>query len=134
MAKAGSFRQSFLDRSFLERGKERLLSKKGYSDFGFNSSQGSFTEVKGRCFRSFTDGIINFWNGLQDFTVKLWQMGHSDPRKVIFAVKMGLALALVSLVIFLKEPLQNVSQYSIWAILTVVVVFEYTVGTDYEFI
>ena len=56
-------------------------------------------------------------------------MGLKDPCKAVFAAKMGLSLALVSLVVFFKEPLSNVSQYSIWAIPTVVVVFEFSVGT-----
>lgn len=124
-AKIGSFRHSFA-----ERGKERLLSRKGYSDFGLNSSDGSEDGVKCRCFRSVSDAVVNFWNSLQDVCVKLYEMGRSDPRKVVFAVKMGVSLALVSLVIFFKEPLSDVSQYSIWAILTVVVVFEFSVGTS----
>ncbi|KAK9200320.1 hypothetical protein WN944_015517 [Citrus x changshan-huyou] len=32
-------------------------------------------------------------------------MGRNDPRKAVFAAKMGLSLALVSLVVFFKEPL-----------------------------
>lgn len=122
-AKVGSFRHSFLERS-----KERLLSRKEYSDFGMTDADGSDYGVKCRCFRSISDWVVNCWNGLQDVVVKLYEMGRSDPRKFVFAVKMGLSLALVSLVIFFKEPLADVSQYSIWAILTVVVVFEFSVG------
>ncbi|KAF3431825.1 hypothetical protein FNV43_RR26561 [Rhamnella rubrinervis] len=114
--------------SFAERGKERLLSKKGYSDFGLNSSDDGAGAVKFRCFQSMSDGFTNFRDGFQDLFVKLYEMGQSDPRKVFFAVKMGLSLAVVSLVIFLKEPLKDVNQYSIWAILTVVVVFEFSIG------
>lgn len=126
-AKVGSFRHSFVERS-----KERLLSRKGYSEFGLNSSDGGDEPVKCLCFRWRTDAIINFWNGLQDTASRLFEMARSDPRKVYFAAKMGLSLAIVSLFIFLKEPLKDVSQYSIWAILTVVVVFEFSVGIDYN--
>ncbi|KAH9726342.1 Aluminum-activated malate transporter 9 [Citrus sinensis] len=48
-AKIGSFRHSFAERS-----KERLLSRKGYSDFGLNSTDddGSEDGIKCRCFRA----------------------------------------------------------------------------------
>ncbi|XP_050372227.1 aluminum-activated malate transporter 4 [Argentina anserina] len=123
-AKIGSFRHSFAERS-----KERLLSRKGYSDFGLNSSEcGEEDRVKCGWFGRMSDGLVSFCNSVQDFSVKLYQMGRSDPRKAYFAAKMGLSLALVSLLIFFKEPLKDASQYSIWAILTVVVVFEFSIG------
>ncbi|GAV59189.1 ALMT domain-containing protein [Cephalotus follicularis] len=123
-AKAGSFKPSFVESS-----KERLLSRKGYSDFGLNSSAGSEDGyIKLHCFRVLSDGIINFWHSLQNIALVLYQMGRSDPRKVFFAMKMGLSLAVISLLIFFKEPLKSLNQYSIWAILTVVVVFEFSVG------
>ncbi|XP_058181472.1 aluminum-activated malate transporter 4-like [Rhododendron vialii] len=123
-AKIGSFRHSFAERS-----KERLLSRKGYSELGFGGSDGDDVERgKCECFHSVPDGFARFWNGLKDACIQYYEMGRSDPQKVFFATKMGLALALVSVLIFFKEPLKSASQYSVWAILTVVVVFEYSVG------
>ncbi|KAL1068359.1 hypothetical protein V6Z11_D12G192100 [Gossypium hirsutum] len=109
-------------RSFLRgtESKERLLPRKGYSEFGFNSSDVSEDRVKCSCFRSCCDSIDNFWSGLQELFVKLYEMGRSDPRKVIFATKMGFSLMSISLLMLFKEPLKETSQYSIWAILTVV--------------
>ena len=57
---------------------------------------------------------------------KAWKMGWTYPRKIVFSAKMGLALTLISLLIFLKELVKELSRYSIWAILTVVVVFNFT--------
>lgn len=121
-AKIGSLRHSFEERS-----KERLISRKEYPDFGLNRSENDIEEAgKCRCFGSLSDRIVSFWNGVRNSAIELYKMGQADPRKYLFSVKMGLSLALVSLVIFLKEPLKDVSQYSIWAILTVVVVFEFS--------
>lgn len=119
-AKIGSFRHSFAERS-----KERLLSRKGYSGLDGGDQEGS---VKWWWFRWLSDGVVKLCNGVQDGAVELYKMGRADPRKFFFALKMGLSLALVSMVIFFREPLKHVGQYTIWAILTVVVVFEFSVG------
>lgn len=57
-----------------------------------------------------------------------WKLGKDDPRRVFHAMKVGLALSVVSL-FYLMEPLFNgVGDNAIWAVMTVVVVFEFTAG------
>lgn len=119
-ARVGSFRHSFLEKS-----KERLLSKKEYQDFvGFNGDHDA--SPKRSFLDALSDGVISFHNWSRDVASKLYEMGRSDRRKVIFAVKAGLSLAIVSLVIYIEE--EQFSKYSVWAILTVVVVFEFSIG------
>lgn len=132
-AKFGSLRHSFIEKS-----KERLLSRKGYSELGFAGSENEVDGNEGvnccclgskrRCYRRIVDWFSGFANAFKDTAVKFYEMGRSDPRKVIFALKMGSALALVSLLQYLKEPFQDISQYSLWGCITVVVCFEYSVG------
>lgn len=80
------------------------------------------------CFNSTRNRVVKFWNDGRDFSKKALEMGRKDPRKVVYAAKMGFALALVSLLIFWEMPIQDASQYAIWAILTVVVMFEFSIG------
>uniref|UniRef100_A0A7N0ULU0 Aluminum-activated malate transporter n=1 Tax=Kalanchoe fedtschenkoi TaxID=63787 RepID=A0A7N0ULU0_KALFE len=119
----GSFRHSFLEKS-----KERLLSRKGYSELGLGSSTSNDDRVKCRCFRWMSDGVINSWNELNVIAVKLYQMGRSDPRKIMFAFKMGFSLALVYCNVFLKDLLPGIAKYAVWGMITVVVVFEFSAG------
>lgn len=109
--------------------REKLLSMKGGSEINFSDIESRDDQTFCRCsYRCFCDGIVSLWRQLQDMASKAVQMGRSDPRKIIFSAKMGLALMLVSLLIYLKEPLKGLTRYSVWAILTVVVVFEFSIG------
>ncbi|ESW14737.1 hypothetical protein PHAVU_007G013300 [Phaseolus vulgaris] len=57
-----------------------------------------------------------------------WKVGKENPRRVVHAFKVGMALTLVSL-LFLMEPLfKGIGKNAIWAVMTVVVVMEFTVG------
>uniref|UniRef100_A0A453PH93 Aluminum-activated malate transporter n=1 Tax=Aegilops tauschii subsp. strangulata TaxID=200361 RepID=A0A453PH93_AEGTS len=58
---------------------------------------------------------------------ELWTFSRNDPRKPVYAAKVATALALITLLVFLREPSDIVS-HSVWAILTVVVVFEFSIG------
>ncbi|XP_074309447.1 aluminum-activated malate transporter 4-like [Silene latifolia] len=146
-AKFGSLRHSFIERS-----KEKLLSRKGYSELGFAGSDEDLKpehehehdttccccfrwrsgndQSKRGCYRWICDGLLGLCNGVKVFFENLVEMGRSDPRKVFFSVKMGVCLALVSLLIFLRKPFEDINQYAVWAILTVVVCFEYSVGAS----
>ncbi|XP_055809710.1 aluminum-activated malate transporter 9-like isoform X1 [Solanum dulcamara] len=74
------------------------------------------------------NGCFIYFNNIQDFAKKAIEMGKNDPRKIIFSLKMGFALFFVSLLIFWKEPFPDIAQFSIWAILTVLIMFEFTIG------
>ncbi|KAJ7954612.1 Aluminum-activated malate transporter [Quillaja saponaria] len=58
----------------------------------------------------------------------VWKVGREDPRRVIHSLKVGTALTLVSL-LYLMEPLfKGTGENAMWAVMTVVVVLEFTAG------
>ncbi|XP_039045239.1 aluminum-activated malate transporter 10-like [Hibiscus syriacus] len=74
-------------------------------------------------------GIIRrFASNVWRFLKRAWDVGANDPRKVIHCVKVGLALALVSLFYFIRPLYDGVGGNAMWALMTVVLVFETTVG------
>ncbi|XP_049395893.1 aluminum-activated malate transporter 8-like [Solanum stenotomum] len=83
--------------------------------------------------------FTKWWNKLKDFPRKFQikigkiakntkQIGKDDPRKIWHAFKVGLALTLVSLFYYTEPLFHNFDQPVMWAILTVVVTFEFTAG------
>ncbi|RWR87388.1 aluminum-activated malate transporter 12-like protein [Cinnamomum micranthum f. kanehirae] len=59
---------------------------------------------------------------------KILAVGREDPRQVIHSLKVGVALALVSLLYLLEPLFDGVGANVIWAVMTVVLVLEYTAG------
>ncbi|CAN6201499.1 unnamed protein product [Urochloa humidicola] len=57
-----------------------------------------------------------------------WKIGADDPRKVAHGFKMALALTLCSVFYYVQPLYAFTGHNAMWAVLTVVVVFEYTVG------
>ncbi|KAJ6695868.1 ALUMINUM-ACTIVATED MALATE TRANSPORTER 10 [Salix koriyanagi] len=58
----------------------------------------------------------------------IWKVGRDDPRRVVHALKVGLSLTLVSLLYLLEPLFEGIGQNAIWAVMTVVVVLEFTAG------
>ncbi|XP_058754931.1 aluminum-activated malate transporter 14-like [Vicia villosa] len=78
-----------------------------------------------KSFYSFADKVKRF-PGLMRRTI--WKVGKDDPKRIFHSLKVGLALSLVSL-LYLMEPLfKGIGTNAIWAVMTVVVVMEFTVG------
>ncbi|CAA7053096.1 unnamed protein product [Microthlaspi erraticum] len=131
-AKLGSFRHGILEK------RERLLSNNGFADFRFTDIESNDLlegESNGRsrlcccCSCGNLRGKISgLYQDSKEVARKAWDMGVSDPRKIVFSAKIGLALTIVAVLIFFQEPNPDLSRYSVWAILTVVVVFEFTIG------
>ncbi|KAH0784082.1 hypothetical protein KY290_003680 [Solanum tuberosum] len=83
--------------------------------------------------------FTKWWNKLKDFPRKFQikigkiakntkQIGKDDPRKIWHAFKVGPALTLVSLFYYTEPLFHNFDEPVMWAVLTVVVTFEFTAG------
>jgi len=60
---------------------------------------------------------------MRALAMEMWAFARKDPRKPVFAAKVAVALALITLLVVLREP-REIASHSVWAILTVAVVFE----------
>lgn len=56
------------------------------------------------------------------------KLAQDDPRRVTHSIKVGLALSLVSLFYYHQPLYDNFGVSAMWAVMTVVVVFEFSVG------
>ncbi|KAL8154103.1 hypothetical protein V2J09_011863 [Rumex salicifolius] len=56
------------------------------------------------------------------------KIGQDDPRRVFHAIKVGVAISLVSLFYYLHPLYDSLGVSAMWAVLTVVVIFEFSVG------
>ncbi|XP_077243108.1 aluminum activated malate transporter family protein [Tasmannia lanceolata] len=77
-------------------------------------------------------GILGLILGLKlkvwKFLERTWKVGVDDPRRVIHCLKVGISLTLVTLFYYLRPLYDGVGGTAMWAVMTVVVIFEYTVG------
>ncbi|PSR86446.1 Aluminum-activated malate transporter like [Actinidia chinensis var. chinensis] len=79
------------------------------------------------------------WHWLKALPEKLWskfvsvatkakKLGQDDPRRIVHSLKVGLAITLVSLFYYFEPLYDGLGVSAMWAVLTVVVVFEFSVG------
>ncbi|XP_020259657.1 aluminum-activated malate transporter 10-like isoform X2 [Asparagus officinalis] len=77
-------------------------------------------------------GFVGLVNATRSTMLRLgkmvWKLGADDPRKVFHGLKVGIALALVSVFYYARPLYDGVGGAAMWAVMTVVVVFEFTVG------
>ncbi|CAF2034486.1 hypothetical protein HID58_031536 [Brassica napus] len=69
---------------------------------------------------------------LKGLIMKTWRIGADDPAKVVHCLKVGLALSLVCIFYYMRPLYDGVGGNAMWAIMTVVVVFESNVGATFS--
>ncbi|XP_059645971.1 aluminum-activated malate transporter 8-like [Cornus florida] len=93
------------------------------------SSNRTKTGLKGSCWCGRIKSLpIKFKDKVIEIMQKTKKIGQDDPRKIVHALKVGLALTLVSMVYHVRPLYDGFGEFGMWAILTVVVVLEFTVG------
>lgn len=70
---------------------------------------------------------------LIELAKKTEKVGQDDPRRIIHSLKVGLAITLVSLFYYFEPLYDGFGVSAMWAVLTVVVVFEFSVGKGFPF-
>ncbi|KAK7830158.1 aluminum-activated malate transporter 1 [Quercus suber] len=59
---------------------------------------------------------------------KIKKVGQDDPRRIVHGLKVGLAITLASLLFYVKQFDDLFDQDGIWAVMTIVLVLEFSVG------
>ncbi|KAK8545030.1 hypothetical protein V6N13_066343 [Hibiscus sabdariffa] len=65
---------------------------------------------------------------VSEFVSNVIKLGRDDPRRVLHSLKVGLALTMVSLLYFCQPLYNSFGVSAMWAVITVLFVFEFSVG------
>ncbi|KAK9713589.1 hypothetical protein RND81_06G037700 [Saponaria officinalis] len=84
--------------------------------------------VVARIRHEFRGLIIGFFTKIWRVLVESWKIGVAEPKKFVHCLRVGLALCVVSLFYYMRPLYEGIGGNAMWAVMTVVVVFEYTVG------
>lgn len=68
------------------------------------------------------------WAKLVNAIKLVKKFGQDDPRRIIHSFKVGLALVLISLLHHFRPSFYGFGENIMWAVLTVILVLEFTVG------
>lgn len=97
----------------------------GPSEFLEHESKSRLVRVCARLKGLFIRFVMRVWM----FMKMSWVIGIDDHRKVFHCVKVGVSLTVVSLFYYIRPLYEGFGGNGLWALMTVVVVFDYTVGT-----
>ncbi|GMP91949.1 hypothetical protein CsSME_00042402 [Camellia sinensis var. sinensis] len=89
-----------------------------------NENVGPFSRVS-NWFKALRDKLRS---KVMEFLEEAKKLGKEDPRRVIHSLKVGLAICLVSLFYYFDPIYEGFGISAMWAVMTVVVVFEFSVG------
>ncbi|CAK7335633.1 unnamed protein product [Dovyalis caffra] len=78
------------------------------------------------------EGGIGAFSSFKAWIWSVWDFAKEDSNRVIFSLKVSLAVLLVSLLILFQAPYDIFGTNIIWSILTVAIMFEYTVGATFN--
>ncbi|KAK9727060.1 hypothetical protein RND81_05G255400 [Saponaria officinalis] len=97
---------------------------------GFSIENNNVTKVTffGRVFDWVKAVPNNIIAGIINYTAMVEKIARDDPRRLVHSCKVGLALTLVSLLYYFKPLYDSFGVSAMWAVMTVVVIFEFTVG------
>ncbi|KAI3934186.1 hypothetical protein MKX01_026383 [Papaver californicum] len=99
-------------------------------DFSKNTTKE--TKEIGRKNPSGDGGSSSISAACKGWILDVWEFAKEDINRVIFSLKAGLAVLLVSLLILFQAPYAVFGTNIIWSILTVAIMFEYTVGATFN--
>jgi len=89
------------------------------------ANKGGFFAHWGNCLKALPRNIKST---VINFTRSITKIGKDDPRRVYHSLKVAFALTLVSLFYYSRPLYDGFGVAGMWAVLTVVVVFEFSVG------
>ncbi|KAL3530318.1 hypothetical protein ACH5RR_009640 [Cinchona calisaya] len=70
----------------------------------------------------------NLVSKIEEAARNVKNLGKEDPRRISHSLKVGLAIALVSLLYYFDPIYEGFGVSAMWAVITVVVIFEFSVG------
>lgn len=69
---------------------------------------------------------------LREHKIHLLDKQMKDAKNIIHSIKVGISLVLISLLYLLDPLYEQVGENAIWAIMTVVVTFEFSAGNFHQ--